>query len=138
MINTREKFKKAERLCSRKTITSLFEKGNIFYTGFFRVLWSITEPDSPFPARVAFMVPKKGIRLSVGRNLLKRRMREAYRKNKNSLYEFLNLQNIKISFIVIYRKDKIEGYTLLEASIREMIDKMIAEIRKGNSMKTVK
>ena len=43
----------------------------------------------PYPAQVAFSVSKRGFRLAVTRNLIKRRMREAYRKNKYLLYEYL-------------------------------------------------
>jgi len=141
MIATRETFKKYERLCSRKLITILFDKGNIFYTCHFKVIWAKTDINSLSPARVAFMVPKKSIRDAVSRNLLKRRMKEAYRKNKNILYDFLNSQNITIAIIVIFRKDKVEKYATLEAGIRDILGKIIKDagndIIKSNAPSTI-
>ncbi|HBE40787.1 MAG TPA: ribonuclease P protein component [Bacteroidales bacterium] len=131
MITTRETFRKAERLCSRKTIEYLFGYGNSFYTAFFKVIWAETELNSPFPARVALMVPKKGISRAVSRNLLKRRMKEAYRRNKYFLYEFLNSENIRIALIVIFRKEKVEEYTILETAVNELLNKLIKTIKQS-------
>lgn len=135
MTSTRETFKKAERLSSRKTITMLFENGNTLFTRYFRVIWAESETNSPFPARIAFSVPKKIFRLAVTRNLLKRRIREAYRKNKSHFYKFLVSENIQVALMVIFRKDSVEEYSTLEKAVREMLDKISAEIRGKRNLK---
>lgn len=121
----RETFQKSERLCSNKIITSLFEEGNIFYTRLFRVVWSTAQVQGSFPAQAAFSVAKKGFRLAVTRNLLKRRMREAYRKNKHLLYDFLAGQNRGMVFVVIYKENYIAEYREIEIAMKEMIEKLI-------------
>jgi ribonuclease P protein component len=125
MNTIRETFDKSERLCSRKIIETLFEKGNVFYNSLFKVVWDIVPDTLPMPAQVAFSVSKRGFRLAVTRNLIKRRMREAYRKNKKILHEHLSLENNQIAFVVIVRGNKVPDYVSIEKSIKEVINKLI-------------
>lgn len=122
---TRETFNKSERLCSRKTIETLFESGNIFFSPLFKVVWTNCPNSIPGPAQVAFSVSKRGFRLAVTRNLIKRRLREAYRKNKRILYDHLISQNIQIVFVVIMRGNSVTDYLTIEKSMKEMINKLI-------------
>jgi ribonuclease P protein component len=131
MNTIRETFQKSERLCSSKIIASLFENGNIFYTRLFRVVWSKYQMSPPFPAQISISVSKKNFRLAVTRNMLKRRMREAYRRNKSRLYEFLERENIGIVFAVIYKENTVSEYREIELSIQEMIEKLIVSIKQN-------
>ncbi len=125
MDTIRETFDKSERLCSRKTIGALFETGSIFHNSLFKVVWEkVPDPDRG-PAQVAFSVSKRGFRLAVTRNLIKRRMREAYRKNKSSLYNHLLSQNIQIVFIVIIKGNTVPDYDTVEKGIKDVINKLI-------------
>jgi len=130
MNQTRETFKKTERLCSLKVIEGLFENGSVFYTSLFKVVWGIGNPDQPFPAQVAFSVPKRGFKLAVTRNLIKRRMREAYRKSKQPLCEWLISARINIAFVVIIKGNTVPEFKAVERSMKEVTDKLIA-LNKG-------
>ncbi len=117
----RQSFTKDERLCRKKIIEEIFEKGNIYYSSLFRVCWIISSANLPAPAQMAISVPKKSFRLAVTRNLIKRRIREAYRKNKHLLYNCLASENIQVAFILIFRQDRVPDYRTLEKSVKETL-----------------
>jgi ribonuclease P protein component len=132
MKTRRETFDKSERLCSTKIISGLFENGNIFHTSLFKVVWCKSPVVLPYPAQIALSVSKRGFRLAVTRNLVKRRMREAYRKNKYLLYEFLSAENKQIVLIVIIRGNKVPDFMTIEKSIIEMLNRLTGQIREKN------
>ena len=135
MKTQRETFRKSEKLCSRKIITLLFEEGNIFYLPMYKIVWKKGPLPEPVPAQVAFSVPKKIFRLAVTRNLIKRRLREAYRKNKHQLYSFLASENITVAFIVILRDNSVPSYKEVEISTNSMILRLIEEIKKYETVR---
>jgi ribonuclease P protein component len=130
MSSRKETFSKSERLCSRKTIAGLMDNGNVFYMPYYKVIWLKSGNEMPFPAQVAFSVPKRYFRHAVIRNLLKRKMREAYRKNKHILYDFLRSENTRIVFIVIFRDNPVPDYLTVEKSMQDLIAKLITEAGK--------
>ena len=91
-------FPKDERLSSKKIIKELFAKGSSLYLYPFRLLHLPAEGPVALP-QVLFTVPKRHFKKAVSRNLLKRRMREAYRRHKATF--FLRAEKKTPAFLAI-------------------------------------
>lgn len=52
-------FSKIERLCSKKSIDYLFTKGESKTQFPIKLIYTLSEFESPFPVRAMFVVPKK-------------------------------------------------------------------------------
>jgi ribonuclease P protein component len=122
-----QSFKKEERLHSKKIIDLLFEKGASFSIGSIRTIWLKSEPKQGCPVKVLIAVPKKNISGAIQRNKLKRRIREAYRKNKSSLLELLNHRGNSISLAFVYTQNEVIAY-------QEIEDKIILSLQRLSDM----
>ena len=78
------------------------------------------------PVRIAFAVPKKSFKKAVDRNLIRRRLKEAYRKSKEPLFEVLGHNGKKIIVMVIYLGKVIDSYSAIEESMKVIL-KLITE-----------
>lgn len=89
---------KGQRLKSELSIQSLFSKGKTFVAYPFRVCYA---PSSDGQTKIMVSVPKRLFKRAVKRNLLKRRMREAYRLRQEAFMQALAQQPTHISFSYI-------------------------------------
>lgn len=74
---------KQERLCGKKGIESLLAHGKHGNAGAIRYIYSLNNGEQY--SRILISVPKKLFKRAVKRNLLKRRIRESWRKLKSNL-----------------------------------------------------
>jgi ribonuclease P protein component len=123
MKEIRLTFKKEERLKSAKAIASLFSEGESTLVYPLKIVWKFSTTVFDFPAQAAFSVSSKVFRKSSDRNLLKRRMREAYRHNKVLLYDGLGEKKVTLMFIYIAREEL--DYARIEKSMVAGIKRII-------------
>mgnify|MGYP000884956819 FL=1 len=113
-------FKKIERLCSKKAIDDLFANGKSKTQFPFKLIYKVSEFESPYPVRAMFVVPKKKHKRANKRNDIKRRMREVYRLNKHILYQSLQNQKIDLMFICLSNEEL--EYPIIEKSMLQLME----------------
>ena len=84
------------------------------------------------PIQFALSVPKKAFKRAVDRNILRRRVREAYRLNKVELYKFVKNNPLhaekRFAFMVLYTAKEEMPYSEIEKGIKKMIRKFKEEL----------
>ena len=116
-------FPKNERLRSRKVISELFNSGKRFSHPPFKIFWKEMTLSTTGSAKVAIAVPKKKFKKAVDRNLLKRRIREAYRKNNYNFIKNLEKNNNHIAIVILYLNSEILSYKDIESKIKEVFER---------------
>lgn len=125
-------FTKAERLTSKKTIDALFNLGTSFAITPLRVIWLESKLNTSYPVQVVVVVPKKNIGRAVDRNLIKRRLRESYRKNKELLYDFLSKIGKQYALAIVFTGTEPVAYEELEGKIILSLQRLVKENEGGN------
>lgn len=100
----------------------LFNKGGSRVAYPVKLVFVETPVDLIYPAQVMFVVPKRTFKSSPDRNVLKRRMREVYRLNKQNLYSILEAKKIKVLMAFIYTGKKKEDYSAIEAAVHKLMN----------------
>jgi ribonuclease P protein component len=121
-------FRKHERLKSNATIEALFLQNRSFRTYPFKLVWMVTETDTPFTIKAGFSVSKRNFRSAVDRNYFKRRMRECFRLNKNTLMEKLHSKNIELSFMLIYIGNEAVEFKEFESKIKQLLIRLTEKV----------
>ena len=112
-------FPRRERLKSKKRIARLFEQGKggfVYPVRYVLLDESVAGKDRSLSVLIA--VPKRHHKRAVERNLLKRRMREAYRLNKQALSGILSGP---YALGLLYASGDVAGYLQIESAVRKII-----------------
>lgn len=119
-----QRLPKRARLKSTKSISNLFAEGKSVAKFPLRMVWVIQSDGSPIPekSKMAVSVPKKKIKKAVHRNLLKRRMREAWRMNRNPI--IIPEKNYTIEVLFIYYGPTVIDFKAIQRSMKFLIEQL--------------
>ena len=119
-------FKKEERLCSKKLLDKLFHNGSSFLVYPFRVVSLSETLEVNSPAQIVIAVSKRKFKHAVDRNLIKRKVREAYRLNKETLlYSFLRERRLNLLIGIHYIGKEIPEYQFVEKKLKLVLARLI-------------
>ncbi len=107
------RFPKKERINKKKDFELLIKKGNVFQDELIRLYYLKSKEERP---SLGIAVPKKVIPKAVNRNLLKRRIREAYRRNRPEHFPYM--------ILCVYNTILICSYKEIEASLKNHFQKI--------------
>ncbi len=124
-------FRKSEKLCRKKIIDQLFASGRSFTLFPIRVQFLNTPLPDDELVQALFTVPKRRFKRAVKRNLLKRRMREAYRHNKSILLPALRQQESQLAVAFIYVSNEAVDQSDINLAMTRALDRLIREIEKS-------
>ena len=117
---------KYERICKENDIQALFDKGAGVSVYPYRVIFLFRKGESrPVTVRVLVSVSKKRFHHAFKRNRVKRLMREAWRKNKASLYEICQRDNISVDVALVYTATVIHSYEEMMAKTRKAVQEIV-------------
>ena len=121
---------KKERLCGKTSIGKLLAKGRHGNVPGLRFLY-LTDTGNE-DTRIMVSVPKKMFKRAVKRNLLKRRIRESWRRQKHNL-----ALNGGTDILFIYPSKEILSYEEIYSSVGNIIEKINAtQIKQKESDET--
>lgn len=122
-------FRKLEKLTSEKEIDQLFQKGRSCFLYPIKSVFLISDGDAPC-CKVLVTVSKKNLKNASDRNLIKRRLREAYRLNSHQLKEIIAEKGVYVSLAFIYSSSKIVPYDNIETLVLKHLSNLVEKIGK--------
>lgn len=103
---------KSERLCGLKAVGKLFQTGKSASAGCLRCKFLLRRDGEP--SRIVVSVPKRSFKRAVKRNLLKRRIRESYRRQKALL-------GPGVDILFIYTSVEVLPYEVIYADMASLL-----------------
>jgi ribonuclease P protein component len=130
------RFYKTERLCSKKDFEQLFMGSTSFFVYPFKVVYRTVEYADKEYLKVGMSVSKRNFKRAVKRNYIKRRIREAFRLNKQPLKLLLEERRVGLQVVLVYVSKEAQEYGDIEPKIRIILEKLARILSKDAGVDT--
>jgi len=118
------KLPKSEKLRSRTAVNRVFSEGKSLMAYPLRAAYRLRPADDQ-PVQFLITIPKKRIRKAVRRVLLRRRVREAYRLNRQQLLtDALQQCHCGVDIAFIYLSDSVVEYDVINAKMQSLLQRL--------------
>lgn len=122
----RNTFPLKEHLKSKKTIEQLYAEGASVTAFPLRAVFIEQAKEEQEPvAAILISVAKKRFRHAVDRNLIKRRIREAYRTSKHPFIEALENKGKKMAVAILYIDTRHNSTAFIKRKMEKLLDSII-------------
>lgn len=118
---------KSERLRSLGAVRRLFSDGRSGFVYPFRYMTFTEESASP-SVEVLFSVPKRYHKRANKRNLLRRRTKEAYRLNKQTITDAASASSKAIDIAIIYSVKERLPYKTIDNAVRRILQEVASTL----------
>lgn len=126
----RNTFPLKEHLKSKRVIEKLYAEGSSVTAYPLRAVFLEQQDQEPVAA-ILISVAKKRFRHAVDRNLVKRRIREAYRTSKHPLIEALENDGKKMAIAILYIDTKHNSTAFIKRKMEKLLDNIISKYREA-------
>lgn len=124
----RNTFPLKEHLKSKSIIDKLYAEGKSVTAFPLRAVFLEQEESAQEPtAAILISVPKRRFRHAVDRNLVKRRIREAYRTGKHNFLEQLQNNGKKMAVAIIYIDTRHSSTDFLKRKTARLLDSILSK-----------
>lgn len=127
----RHTFSKQERMTSRKLMEQLFAGGRRSMSAFplRAVFMTMAREEGAAPVQVLISVSKRHFKRAVKRNRVKRQIREAYRLNKQILWEALASKPTEaLAVALLWQADDLRDTAEVERSLVSLLHRMAEKL----------
>ena len=121
-------FPKKQKLCNETEINEMFSNGKSFFIHPIRLIWKKEVNSDAVAIKSIIVVPKKQLKLAADRNIVRRRMKEAYRLNKSTIENSLKNKGKQLNIAIVYQNDKRLSYKVIEEKIKLILGRLREEI----------
>lgn len=124
----RNTFPLKEHLKSKRVIERLYAEGESVTAYPLRAVFIEQKADEQEPtATILISVAKKRFRHAVDRNLVKRRIREAYRTTKHKFVESLETENKKMAVAILYIDTRHNSTEFIKKKMGKLLDSILTK-----------